>query len=199
MLLGLKLKDTAPLQEALEKVVKLSDGNVIEKTYAGKKYYQVREPEQFAQLPPNQRPPMPCFGIVEDYLLAINRAGLMEKIILTTTGDGETLADQLEFKLIASKISRQPGGDRPAMITFESPEESLRFVYELVTSKDVRAQLGQGAANAPFLKTLEKALDDNPLPPFSVLQQYFAPSGGMVVDDETGIHYMAFGLKRKQD
>ncbi len=199
ILLGLKLKDTAPLEEALQKVIKLSQGNLIEKTYAGKKYYQVREPEQLAQLSPNSRPPMPCFGIVEGYLLAINRAGLMEKIILTTTGGGETLADQLDFKLIASKISRQPGGDRPAMIAFDSPEESLRFVYELATSEDLRAQLREGAANVPFLKVLEKALEDNPLPPFAVLQQYLAPSGGMVVDDETGIHYMAFGLKRKPD
>jgi hypothetical protein len=42
-------------------------------------------------------------------------------------------------------------------------------------------------------------MDKNPLPPFSVLQKYFAPQGSMVIDDETGIHFMDFTLKRKAE
>ena len=44
-----------------------------------------------------------------------------------------------------------------------------------------------------------KALAENPLPPFEVLRQYLSPGGGMVVDDETGIHYMAFDLRRESE
>jgi hypothetical protein len=35
------------------------------------------------------------------------------------------------------------------------------------------------------------------LPPFEVLQRYLAPGGTVVVDDETGLHYTDFSLRRK--
>jgi hypothetical protein len=44
---------------------------------------------------------------------------------------------------------------------------------------------------------LNQALSQNPLPPFAVLAEYMAPAGGMIVNDETGIHYMTFTLKRQ--
>ena len=57
----------------------------------------------------------------------------------------------------------------------------------------------KGAAGTlVVLEHASKILKDNPLPAFSVLAKYFAPGGGMMVNDETGIHYMTFTLKRKQ-
>jgi len=78
------------------------------------------------------------------------------------------------------------------------PEEALRFVYELARADTTKKGLENAAENNPFLKNVDKALKDNPLPAFSVLAKYFAPGGGMMVNDETGIHYMTFTLKRKQ-
>ena len=43
---------------------------------------------------------------------------------------------------------------------------------------------------------VHSAMEANPLPPFSVLEQYFAPAGALMVDDETGLHYMSFTLRR---
>src|SRR5690606_35126230 len=34
------------------------------------------------------------------------------------------------------------------------------------------------------------------LPPFAVVAKYLAPSGGFLVDEETGLHYMTFTLSR---
>ena len=42
-------------------------------------------------------------------------------------------------------------------------------------------------------------MDEQPLPPFAVLQRYLAPGGVTVTDDETGLHYTAFSLRRKTD
>jgi hypothetical protein len=40
-------------------------------------------------------------------------------------------------------------------------------------------------------------LEQHPLPPFEVLQRYLAPGGTVVVDDDTGLHYTDFSLRRK--
>jgi hypothetical protein len=40
-------------------------------------------------------------------------------------------------------------------------------------------------------------LERNPLPPFSTLAKYIAPAGTAIINDDTGIHYVSFSLRRK--
>ncbi|MEO1971580.1 MAG: hypothetical protein ABGX07_08495, partial [Pirellulaceae bacterium] len=75
--------------------------------------------------------------------------------------------------------------------------EQLRVFYELATANSTRNQLSLAAENNPFFGRLDSALNDNPLPPFSQLAKYLAPSGGIVTNEATGIHYIAFGMKRE--
>ena len=51
----------------------------------------------------------------------------------------------------------------------------------------------------PFFGALYDALDNNELPPFDVLAKYFSPTGTVVTNTETGIHWMEFSMKRKPD
>ncbi|MHC4178312.1 MAG: DUF3352 domain-containing protein [Planctomycetota bacterium] len=196
LLLALKLKDTKVFDKALEKVLTLGQGTIVEETWARKTYYQVRTPVP-DDLPPNQRPPQPCFGILDDYLLVTNRAGLYKKVVTTLAEGSESLSDDPEFKLIVSKIRRQSGGTAPAMISFERPEETVRWLYDLVNSQQTRQSLSRQAENSGFFRTLNTALEENPLPPFAVLRRYLAPGGAMVTDDQSGLHYMGFSLRRK--
>lgn len=198
MLFGLGLKDPEPVDKALKKVIELSQGRMVERSYAGKTYYQLDD-TTFRDRPPEQRPPLPCVGILENTLLIGNNAELFQKAILTLSEGSESLADELDFKLIASKIRRHAGATKPAMISFERPEKSLQFFYELLNSERIRSQLAEQAQNNPLFKSLQTALDEHPLPPFAVLQRYLAPGGSMLIDDETGIHYTAFGLRRQTD
>jgi len=194
VLVGLKLADKASIEKVLEKVYKLPDSNVTRETYAGKKYFRV-DPPRFREMPPEQRPPMPAFGIVGDYLMVTNQASLLEKVIATSAGSS-SLAKELDFKLIAAKIQRQAGGATPALVSFNRPEEFLAMLYELAIAENTRTRLAAAGENNPFLRSVDKALKDNPLPPFAVIRQYLAPGGAMLVDDETGIHYTAFALRR---
>ena len=198
MLAGLSLKEAEPVRKAVQKVVDVSQGRLVKKTHAGKTYYKL-ETANLADLPPERRPPAPCFGVLGDTLLISNNATLLEKAITTSTGGIDSLAGELDFKLIASRIRRNSGGAKPAVITFERPEESMRFVYDLINSEQIRTGLATQAENNPFFKSLDTALKQNTLPPFEVLQRYLAPSGGMVIDDATGIHYTAFSLRRKSN
>ncbi len=197
-LLAVKLKDTKVFQKAAERALSLAEGNIVKETWAGMTYYQVR-PRVPDDLPTNQRPPQPCFGILDDYLMVTNRVGLYKKVVTTLREGAKSLADDPEFKLIAGKIRRQSGGKSPAMVSFNRPEEAVRWLYDLATSQQTQERLGQQAENNRFFRTLNTAMQENPLPPFAVLRQYLAPGGAMVVDDQSGLHYMSFTLQRKSD
>jgi hypothetical protein len=117
--------------------------------------------------------------------------------VLTSSDLSRGLANSLDYKLIASKIKRQQGGNAPGLVQFSRPEEGLRFWYDIATADNTKQLLARQSDNNQFFGTLDKALKDHPLPPFSVLSQYMSPGGGMMVNDETGLHYSSFTLKRK--
>ena len=73
----------------------------------------------------------------------------------------------------------------------------MRSFYDLATSPMTRSRLEEAAKTNQGMRALHEALKANPLPPFSEIAKYLAPGGGMMVSDETGIHYTAFGLKRE--
>ena len=215
-LVGFKLKETEPVAKTLDGLAKKYEQVVHRRSYAGTEFYQVIPPERPRRKPdpdrkpdpnrpqpkpdPNRpRPPQPCLGILADYLVITDRSATFEKVIATSRSPKASLADELDFKLIAAKIARQCGGTKPAMISFNRPEEGMRFLYDLATADQTRDQLRRRAENNPFFSSVQTALEDNPLPPFAVLQQYLAPGGAMVIDDDSGIHYTAFTLRRKKE
>ncbi|MEE3220962.1 MAG: hypothetical protein VX257_11885, partial [Planctomycetota bacterium] len=48
----------------------------------------------------------------------------------------------------------------------------------------------------PAVRAVNEALTDNPLPAFSVISRYLAPGGGILTNEETGVHYVNFVLRR---
>jgi hypothetical protein len=210
-LMGIKLNDAGQFQAVMDKIVAKFPDAFEKKLYGNVSYYAldraVMRRQRRAQ--PTEEPPpgdgqdlarrrvQPCMGIVGDYLIIADRPSFLEKIAAAKAGGAPALAEDLEYKLIASKIRRQSGGIAPAMVTFNRPEMAMRMMYDLVTADETREQLSRRAAENDFMSGVERALRDNPLPPFAVLQQYLAPGGGMITDDETGIHYMGFALRRE--
>jgi len=194
-LLAARLSDAKQGQEVLDKLMVQAGDGVEKKTYGGLTYYYVAR-SLFGNSQRVDPASQPAVAVVDDYLMVTNRGSMIEKAILTKSDPKLSLANALEYKLIASRIDRQAGG-KPVMISYDRPEEAFRFVYDLVQSDNARDGLSRGAEDNRFLGNLDKALKENPLPPFSVLSQYLAPGGSMVTDDETGLHYMAFTLKRK--
>jgi hypothetical protein len=145
---------------------------------------------------PALREQLPCFGIINDYFVFTDSMKAFQEAVTSQTNPDQSIATSLDFKLIASKIRRQPGGDAPGAVQFTRPEEGLRFWYDLVSAEDTRRRLGQQGERNPLLGSLNQALKDHPLPPFDVLAQHMAPGGGVIVNDQTGIHYTTFTLKR---
>lgn len=197
-LAGVRLKDGEKFRKSVDKMVQHFGGTLEQKSYAGKTYYvyqgQIGRPPREGQ---EQFRPKPSFCLFDSYLLLGDRPSAIEKAIITSEDPAKSLANDLEYKLIASTIRRQTAAVQPAFVEFNRPEEQMRYLYELALSDNTRQQLEERGERNPFLGRVGQALKDNPLPPFEVLQQYFAPGGAMLIDDESGLHYTAFTLQRK--
>jgi hypothetical protein len=196
-LAGFKLKDPVIFQPTLDKVLEKFADRLEKQSFGGVTYWTITVPQQ----PQNEngpalRQPTPCFAVLGNYLLVTDSSEALKAAIKATSDTKLSLASELDYKLIASKIKRQVGGDAPGMVQFSRPEEGLRFWYDLATADDTQNRLSRGSEDNRFLRSLNTALKDNPLPPFAVLAKYMAPGGAMMVNDETGLHYTAFELRR---
>ena len=214
-IIGIKVKDPQAAQKLLDKVVEKYIEQFQRKSFGGVNYWMAqlpqggpfvrarrnRDEEDRPPLEEEQRPslrqPEGCLCILGDYLVLCDSSAALHQCILTRSDPKTSLASELDYKLIAAKIKRQQGGETAGMVQFSRPEEGMRFLYDLALGDDARRFLDNQREENPFFRDVDQALKDNPLPPFSVFAKYLAPSGGMVVSDETGIHYMTFTLKRK--
>lgn len=197
-LLGIKLKDAKEFQPIFAKLQEKFKDNLEKKSYANTTYYTIKFPaSQNDEGPMNLRRPDPCICVLGDYLLLTDSSKALEAAITTANSPGKSLATELDYKLIASKIRRQVGGDSPGMLQFSRPEVGMKLLYDLAQADDTKSLLARQADGNQFFGRVDKAMKDNPLPPFSVFAKYLAPAGAMMVNDETGFHYTGFTLKRK--
>jgi len=196
---NIHFNDAASAKRILEKLVDKFPNAFEKQSYGANRYYRLGgvgggNENLDASL---FRQPTPVVCQIENCIMIADSEKLLEMCFQSKGGAGESLADDLEYKLVISRLGRQPGGSNPSMIAFGRPEEQLRVFYELATANSTRNQLSLAAENNPFFGRLDSALNDNPLPPFSQLAKYLAPSGGIVTNEATGIHYIAFGMKRE--
>ena len=82
-------------------------------------------------------------------------------------------------------------------MSYQRPEESLRLFYDLANDPSNIERLKSMATNNPFFGALVAALDGKSLPPFEVISKYLAPSGAFVVEEEDGLHYTTFSMRRE--
>ena len=215
-ILAFKLKDPQAAQPLLDKVAEKYIEHFERKSFGGIRYWMAGlpqrqvlggpriRPESFDDRPADEERPRPslrqpegCLCVLGDYLILCDSSTALHECILTSSGVKDSLAKELDYKLIAAKVKRQVGGATAGMVSFARPEQGMRFLYDLAQGEDARRFLERRSERNPFLRDVDRAMKDNPLPPFSVLAKYLAPSGGMLVSDETGLHYMTFTLKRK--
>lgn len=166
------------------------------------------------------RPSQSCFAVVDDYLLISDSSYMIQQLADAINDTDKRLNQSLEFQLIRDRIQTELRGKEACAITFDRPEESLQMFYELVRDPDSRQGLEQmdwarglrprrsGALEEqelrnqivranPMFGALNQALEKHELPPFSVISKYMAPRGGYLVEEETGLHYTAFMMRRE--
>lgn len=198
-LLGLKLKDPKAFRRTWQNLVDRFPGQLERQALGGNEYWTLRVPRPAEERPdqPLMRQPDPAFAILDDYLLVSDSSDLLKHAMVTRGRVSGSLANELDYKLIASRIRRQAGGANPGMLAFDRPEESLRLLYELAMGDATRQQLQSQADTNPFFGFLDGALQEHPLPPFAVIARYLAPGGSLITNDATGFHYTSFTLRRR--
>ncbi|MFP6672648.1 MAG: hypothetical protein VB857_14655 [Pirellulaceae bacterium] len=194
-LFAFKLKDASRAQKTFKRI--MENFNFFTKTnHRGTTYYSVAIPDD-ENRPDFIRAPVPCLAIVGDYLMFTDSDRFLKRVLVTKGSNSKGLANQLDYKLIASRIRRQAGRQEPSMISFSRPEEILKSLYELATKDSTLDALSRGAEDNPFFRVLDRAVQDSPLPPFEEIAKYLSPRGAMTISDETGLHTISFTLKRK--
>ena len=71
----------------------------------------------------------------------------------------------------------------------------MRFLFGLASSDETKSFMAGQAENNKYVAGIRQRFDDNPLPDFDEMKKYFRPSGGFAVSDDTGYHFLAFGLR----
>ncbi|MFO7907265.1 MAG: hypothetical protein ACQESR_21365 [Planctomycetota bacterium] len=197
-LFGIKLKDAEAFEDTLDAILAQAGDRAAKKSHQDITYHELTPPRNQRQSERVLvRRPTPCLGIVGDHLLASDSVKCLQAAISAKRSPADSFSDQLDFKLIASRIEQELGAREPAMIRFQRPEESMRSFYELATSPTTRRRLNEIAQDNRVFRILNDALRENPLPPFSAIAKYLAPSGGMLTSDPSGLHYTGFSFKRE--
>ncbi|MDA7951708.1 MAG: hypothetical protein MPJ24_09500 [Pirellulaceae bacterium] len=149
------------------------------------------------------RRPQLCVGIVDDFLLISDSEALLHEAISGSKDPKLSLANEIDFKLTHSKIKRLIGNQKASMIEIDRPDESMRMLYDMIHSDDTQRLLKRYQSSEDSnsfqnrtLETLDGILTENPLPSFEVIKKYLAPGGAILIDDSSGIHYTAFGIRR---
>ena len=197
-LLAWELKDGAPMAAVLERIFQAKRGTFSRQSFGGKTYYGFLPPKSAGDDFATPSQSKTCFGVLDDHLIVTNGESLYETAIATAAGSSGRLADALDFKLVASKIRARSAKVKPALVRFVRPEEDMRWLYDLAASDQTRLLLSGRAQRSTFSRALSTALENHPLPPFSVLQSYLAPGGGLLTVDEEGLHYTGITLSRKR-
>ncbi|MFO0943764.1 MAG: hypothetical protein U0930_23765 [Pirellulales bacterium] len=143
------------------------------------------------------RTPEICIAIVDDYLVISDSRYMMREMADALGDSSNQLRESIEFQLINDRIKAQVQQKEASGISFARPEESLQLFYELARDSKNKDALKQYAAMNPIFTALNETLQKHELPPFSVISKYLVPSGGFLVDEELGLHYTTFSLKRE--
>jgi hypothetical protein len=143
------------------------------------------------------RRPKLCYGVMGDYFFFSDDTYMIDEIISAEEGRRDLLADDEDYKMISDKVKEQLREKESSVLMFQRPEESLRVFYEMARDPANKQRLQENSANNPVFTALAQILEKHELPPFSVVEKYLTPTGAFVTEDESGLHYTAFSLKRE--
>ncbi len=147
-LVGVKLRDANAFEKTVEKILAKAGERATKKNHRGVTYYEFtprRQPPNFDQT--LMRLPTPCLAIVGDYILLSDSVRCLQTAIGAKRDPSKSFAEELDYKLIASRIQQHLGSRKPGMIAFQRPEETMRSFYELATSPTTRRRLEEMASS----------------------------------------------------
>ena len=192
--------EARPAREVLPKIFEKIKGQgpgLSSKLLGDTTIYYANISQEASERVRNIRLPQPAFCILGKELIASDSLSAIEEIVkFESSGDG-LLADSIEFKLVRDRIKAQLKNSEMSVLAYQRPEEGMRLMYDLATDPENIDNLERMSENNPFFTALVTAVRSKKLPPFEVIAKYLAPGGAFLVDEETGLHYTGFSMRRE--
>ena len=141
-------------------------------------------------------------ALVGNYLLmsfSSRSMDFIEHAIDTAEGEEMPMIDDENFMEVQRKMTRLLRSDMPCAMTYQNPEHAFRMLFELAGSEQTQSFLSSQIDDNPVLSGIQSRFAENPLPDFDDMKGYFRPTGGFVVSDDTGYHFLAFSMKSEDD
>jgi hypothetical protein len=189
MLIGVALEDAKKFQATLNKLIALANGSPKKREFQGTTIYDFAIPEL-----PNQAPNSPLKGgtvslaISKDTLFVSTEPGLLELVL---RGGGATLGDTPEFQRVTKDIPSQT-----STLTFAKSEDQARASYDMIKSGAFEKAFQNPQPGAPDMSRFAKLINKDKLPEFSVFAKYLNQGGGYGVQDEDGMVFTSFSLRK---
>jgi len=191
-----EMRDEESAVAIAERIYQTRQANFEKKEFGTRQYYQSTRTRP-ASFPAGMRFAIPCLAVLDRFLIVTDSPALMQELFATADDPQKSLVDSLEFKLVRGRVKDLAGRDQVSMLVFQRPDEGLRVFYEGMVNQPITEEMRTDAESNPLLKAFIAARERNALPPFSVLQRYYAPQGALLIDDATGLHFIDFGLRKK--
>lgn len=192
----MEMKDKELAAAICDRIYQTRQANFEKKEFGTRQFYQSTRTRP-ASFPATMRFAIPCLAVLDRYLIVTDSPALMQELFATADDPQRSLVESLEFKLVRGRIKDLAGRDQTTMLIFQRPDEALRVFYEGLVNQPITEEMRSQAETNPLLKAFIAARERNTLPPFEVLQRYYAPQGGLLIDDATGLHLIDFGLRKK--
>ncbi|MCH2178481.1 MAG: hypothetical protein MK106_06720 [Mariniblastus sp.] len=136
-----------------------------------------------------------CILLLNDQLIICDSVEAMKRIVDTDRGDEPAMIEDEQFSYITGKMTRMLGTDMPAALFFSRPAEQIKLWLDIAKSDNSFELMEEAAVDNPVVAGLMRTMEDNPLPDFEQIRQYFPPQGSFITDDETGYHILAFSIR----
>jgi hypothetical protein len=192
-ILALHVRSGGELPALLDALRSSQESPIRKVTYRGQTYSELASRNS----PSGKPQPPTCFALVHDCLLIANRPRAIHAAIDAMQADGQRLADQLDYKLAASRAGRLAGDRPPGVIQFFRPAEILRHFHGLAASDDGRETLQVLARGNPLYRAILRAAEEHALPDVKLIDRYFAAVGAQAVDEGDAIRHTLFVPRRK--
>jgi hypothetical protein len=194
-----ELKDEEAMKQSIKKVMDKHPDVFEERTFGNVAYHAFLPDRRLREMPAEERPTEPCVAVMDGYLFVGSSCQLFELCVQARDGTVDRLADSDEYSRATAVLGRETAGTTPVIFSFSQAEETLRYWYALLTSDQTRQQIEEHREDNRFLSTLGDALNQHQLPPFDVLEPYFAPGGAILYDTDDGYHGIGFTLRNETE
>lgn len=145
------------------------------------------------------RSPVPAFGFFDNQFVITDSQELMDHMVETFQGKVPSLTESEHYSEVRKKAEQLLGGKQPAGLLYNRPINQIQSLWGAITDPSMIEMMQDAVAEQPFLSRLADAYGRNELPPIEEMQQYFRTSGAVMTDDATGLHFLFFELKNKEE